>query len=224
MLLLTSTIRFPEIALATRDAHKLRGYFGNLFMDKSPLLHNHFKDGSLVFKYPLVQYKVVNNIPILIGLNEGAELLTSLFLQIRELKIEDKSYFINYKNIENKKVDTGVKDDLFNYKFVTLWMGLNQKNFPSYKILKKENDTEAINEMFKSILKGNILSFFKSINYTEAERINVLPKFKEKKTKFKGIDMIAFEGEFTANVNLPDLIGLGKSVSRGFGTIIKVQK
>ncbi|MCX6164219.1 MAG: DNA repair protein, partial [Ignavibacteriae bacterium] len=98
MLILTSTIRFPEIALATRDAHKLRGYFGNLFMEKSPLLHNHFRDGSLVFKYPLVQYKVIDSIPILLGLNEGAELLTSLFLQIRELKIEDKSFFFFFKN------------------------------------------------------------------------------------------------------------------------------
>jgi hypothetical protein len=191
-------------------------------MDKSPLLHNHFKDGSLVFKYPLVQYKVVDNIPILLGLNEGAELLTSLFLQIRTLKIENKDYIINYKNIENKKCDTGVKNDLFRYKFVTLWMGLNQKNFPPYRTLRKENDTVAINEMFKSILKGNILSYFKSINYTETERINVLPELKEKKTKFKGIEMVAFEGEFTTNVSLPDLIGLGKSVSRGFGAIIKL--
>lgn len=221
MQILTSTIRFPEIALATRDAHKLRGYFGNLFMDKSQLLHNHFNDGSLIFKYPLVQYKVIDNIPILLGLNEGAELLTSLFLQIRYLKIEGKDYLINYKNIENKKIDTGVKQDLFRYKFVTLWMGLNQKNYPAYKELKKKNDLESINEMFKSILKGNILSFFKSINYTELEKINVLPELKEKKTQFKGIDMLAFEGGFTTNVKLPDLIGLGKSVSRGFGTVLK---
>jgi len=30
-------IRFPEINLRTRDAHKLRGYFGNLFKEKSEL-------------------------------------------------------------------------------------------------------------------------------------------------------------------------------------------
>lgn len=219
MQILTSTIRFPEIALTTRDAHKLRGYFGNLFKEHSVLLHNHYSSGESVFKYPLVQYKVVDNIPILIGLNEGAELLTSLFLKIKELKIEDNIYTINYKNIENKKVDIGVKTDLYKYKFVTLWMGLNQKNHTPYKILKNENDVNSINELFKSILKGNILSFFKSVNYTETERINVLPDFKEKSTKFKNIDMLAFDGEFTVNVMLPDYLGLGKSVSRGFGSI-----
>ncbi|MDZ7377081.1 MAG: CRISPR-associated endonuclease Cas6, partial [candidate division KSB1 bacterium] len=29
-------------------------------------------------------------------------------------------------------------------------------------------------------------------------------------------------GKFRANLELPNLIGLGKSVSRGFGTIIKI--
>ena len=54
-----TTIRFPEIALRTRDAHKLRGYFGNLFQEHSPLLHNHWEDGTSRYAYPLVQYKVV---------------------------------------------------------------------------------------------------------------------------------------------------------------------
>ena len=94
MNLITSTIRFPEIALATRDAHKLRGYFGNLFKEHSLLLHNHYETGESAFQYPLVQYKVIDKIPILIGIQEGAELLTSLFLKIKELKIEEKYYRI----------------------------------------------------------------------------------------------------------------------------------
>jgi hypothetical protein len=34
--------------------------------------------------------------------------------------------------------------------------------------------------------------------------------------------MIAFEGMFEINAMLPDWIGLGKQVSRGFGTIQRV--
>jgi hypothetical protein len=72
-------IRFPEIQLATRDAHKLRGYFGNMFQEYSPLLHNHLESGESAYRYPLVQYKVINRIPTLVGLNEGADLLINLF-------------------------------------------------------------------------------------------------------------------------------------------------
>ncbi|HEY5122460.1 MAG TPA: CRISPR-associated endonuclease Cas6 [Ignavibacteria bacterium] len=222
MHILTSIVRFPEISLLTRDAHKLRGYFGNLFKEHSELLHNHFKDGSLVFKYPLVQYKVIENIPVLIGLNEGAELLTSLFLNIKELKIEEKLYPINYKNIGNKKCDIGAVDYLIKYEFKTLWMGLNQDNYIKYLKLKLNYDFDLINDLFVNILKGNILSFFKSVHYHEEKKIMLLSNLKEKKTKFKGNDMLAFEGGFTANVLLPEFIGLGKSVSRGFGAIIKI--
>src|SRR3989337_1593190 len=93
-------IRFPDIRLATRDAHKLRGYFGELFKERSPLLHNHFEDGSLRYKYPLVQYKVVNEVPMLVGLNDGAKLLTELFLKIQELNINGHTYPVFQKNLD----------------------------------------------------------------------------------------------------------------------------
>lgn len=71
--MLQTTISFPSISLQTRDAHKLRGYFGNLFKENSPLMHNHFQDGSVKYAYPMVQYKVVNQMLMLVGHNEGAE-------------------------------------------------------------------------------------------------------------------------------------------------------
>lgn len=220
MLLLTSIIRFPEISLLTRDGHKLRGYFGNLFKERSPLLHNHFDDGSLIFKYPLVQYKVVENIPMLVGLNEGAELLTSLFLSIKELDIDSYIYPVNFKNIENKKFDISLGNELNEYRFATLWMGLNQDNHKKYLLYKERADENGPEIILKKILIGNILSFYKYTGYTVMEKIMLISHLKEKQANFKGKQMIAFEGYFTTNAVLPEYIGLGKSVSRGFGTII----
>ncbi len=91
-------IKFPEIELRTRDAHKLRGYFGNFFKEHSPLLHNHFEDGSLRYAYPLVQYKVIEHTPYLVGLAEGAKLLIELFLKIKEIDLEGEHYPILSKN------------------------------------------------------------------------------------------------------------------------------
>lgn len=213
----TTTIKFPEIKLKTRDAHKLRGYFGNLFKENSALLHNHFDDGSLRYKYPLVQYKVVDNIPVLLGLNEGGELLISLFLKISELNIAGDVFPVFHKNIENKKEKVEILDDLFSYQFKTLYMGLNQKN---HKIYIEGNNAEK-NFLLKKTLTANILSFFKGIDYHANEKIMLTAELKEKKTKFKDKTMIAFTGGFTTNVMLPDFIGLGKAVSRGFGCIIK---
>ena len=97
-------IRFPEIELRTRDAHKLRGYFGNLFREKSELLHNHMGNGELKYEYPKVQYKVLDGTPVLVGIREGAELLTQLFLKIRELNIDGRVFPVHQKNIEARQV------------------------------------------------------------------------------------------------------------------------
>ena len=82
-----TTITFPEIVLRVRDGHKLRGYFGNVFREHSELLHNHFADGSPQYRYSLVQYKVIDRVPMLVGLGEAAALLIELFLKIKVLDI-----------------------------------------------------------------------------------------------------------------------------------------
>ena len=212
-------IKFPEIKLQTRDAHKLRGYFGTLFKQQSPILHNHYEDGRFRYKYPGVQYKVIYNIPTLIGINEGANLLPRLFLRIKELDISGKYYSISSKNIEMRSEKTGYSDQLHQYKFETLWMALNQKNYPKYQRLKTESEKEA---MLNAILVGHILSFFRNtgIELSSNERLMTKVLVQEKSTLFKENRMIAFTGSFVVNAQLPAEIGLGKAVSRGFGTIL----
>lgn len=209
-------IRFPEIQLATRDAHKLRGYFGTLFQEHSPLLHNHLETGESAYRYPMVQYKVLDGVPTLVGLNEGADLLISLFLKIKELKIGVCIYPVLQKNIESKTVNIGLCEDLHAYCFKTLWMALSQRNYAEYM----SGTGEQQSKLLKSILTGNILSFFKSINYRADANVMVNLKIAaERETQFKNNAMLAFEGSFVTNVLLPQYVGLGKSVARGFGTL-----
>lgn len=212
-------IKFPEIKLQTRDAHKLRGYFGNLFKEHSPILHNHYEDGRFRYKYPSIQYKVVQNVPMLIGIGEGAELLPQLFLKIKELDISGKKYAIGSKNIEVRHEETGYSAQLHEYSFATLWMALNQKNYPKYQNLKTTTEKET---MLNAIIVGHILSFFRNtgIELDTNERLMAKVNLQEKSTLFKENKMVAFTGTFIVNVKLPSEIGLGKSVSRGFGTII----
>lgn len=212
-------IRFPEIKLRTRDAHKLRGYFGSLFREKSELLHNHMENGKLRYEYPKVQYKVIDNVPVLVGLQEGSELLTDLFLKIRELKIDDRIYPVHQKNIEARQTEPGASVSPHTYRFETLWMGLNQKNHSRYieaNALERE-------KMLEKILVGNCLSFFKSMGLFVEVRLEARGSFSKRNTRFKNARMLAFDGVFELNAALPDFIGLGKQVSRGFGTIKKIE-
>jgi len=210
-----SIIQFPDIELQTRDAHKLRGYFGNLFIEHSPLLHNHYQDGSARYAYPLVQYKVIDKMPLLVGFQEGAELLVSLFLKIREIKISGQNYPVLAKNIQQKQYELTVNQQLYNYRFKTLWMALNQENHHKYMLLGENEKISFLNRQ----LQNNILSFYKGLSFRTSERIMAITRVNEKQTLFKDQPMLAFDGEFTTNAFIPEMAGIGKAVSRGFGTV-----
>lgn len=215
-----TTLSFPEIHLQTRDAHKLRGYFGTLFQEHSPLLHNHYDEGKLVYRYPLVQYKVLNHIPTLVGAGEGAKLLIDLFLKIKELKIHDKVYPLLSKNLRAENVEIGLVDDLISYEFRTLWMALNQKNYHTY--IRKTAEEQ--NAQLKNTLIANILSFYKGVGLRLQANERILAKIQveEKTTMFKNQRMLGFVGSFTTNALVPNHIGLGKSPARGFGTVFQI--
>ena len=216
-----TTVTFTEIALRTSDAHKLRGYFGNLFREHSPLLHNHYADGTFKYAYPLVQYKVLQKTPTLIGLNEGATLLAQLFLKIRELDIDRNGvrehFAVLSKHIRHEQVPIGLSEDLHCYRFETLWMALNQANFQDYR----QRNTPERQAQLKRVLINQILNLFREVGIwlQPHERVMVSLDVKERVTQFKNRTMVAFTGGFTANVILPDGLGLGKAVSRGFGSI-----
>ncbi len=215
-----TTITFPEIALRTRDGHKLRGYFGELFKEHSPLLHNHLEDGKLRYAYPLVQYKVLDRVPTLVGLGEGATLLAQLFLRIRELDIEGDVFPVLAKHIRHEQAGVGPVDDLLTYRFQTLWMALNQDNYREHLDL----DDDGRRQQLQRILRNNILAFLKSADAFRPDMERVLVKLNLRAvthTQFKNQSMLGFTGSFVTNVQLPDGVGLGKSVSRGFGTIIR---
>jgi hypothetical protein len=213
-------LTFPELHLPTRSAHHLRGYFGQLFREHSPLLHNHLESGELRYAYPLVQYKVLDGVPVLVGLGEGAELLVDLFLRIHELNIDGKVYPLHHKDLKCDEAEAGYSDALHRYVFRTLWMALNQRNYAEFMRLSPTEQQERL----PVLLRNQILAAFKGMGVwlEPGQRILTQVQARRKSTRFKDQQMTTFDGEFTTNAVLPKWIGIGKAVSRGFGTVEKV--
>ena len=210
-------LTFPELRLAVRDAHKLRGYFGNVFQEHSPLLHNHLEGGGLRYAYPLVQYKVIHGVPTLLGINEGAELLLDLFLRITSIDIDGQSYPLHTKNLECREAEAAYSEELWAYRFSTLFMALNQNNFERYLQLGAAERRKELNRL----LRNHLLAALKGMGVwlEPNQRIFADANLEQHSTQFKNRRMLAFSGEFRTNLILPPLLGIGKAVSRGFGAI-----
>jgi hypothetical protein len=192
---------------------KLRGFFANKFNEI--LFHNHSENGNFRYGYPLIQYKVIKNRPVIIGINDGADLIVKYFLDIDNIQLGNK----NFKNptgnlkIENEELKIA-ENERYIYEFQSPWLGLNQNNYKKYMQLENKN------EFLKSKLVGNILSFAKGINWWIDKKINIDDfEFVEFKVNYKNRNLQGFKGRFITNIKLPNNIGLGKSVSKGFGRI-----
>lgn len=209
---------YKDLNIDKKQIPMIRGFFGNKYKDID-FMHNHDGNNKLFYRYPLVQYKVIENNPALIGIKEGAKTLKSqnIFLE-DEIQLGDNILISNQQCVSNDLCLFGESDILQEYKFLTPWIALNQKNISKYKnvdIIDKE-------ELLKSILIGNILSMCKGLGYTVENKLKVKLDVKETCVNLKGTKMLAFTGGFIVNFEIPDYLAIGKSISRGFGTIKKV--
>jgi len=207
-----------NFAFNPRMAEKIRGYFGNLYKN-DPLFHQHINDDKLFYRYPRIQYKVIEGIPYVIGLEEGAESLKKKFMEIHELRLEDQEYEVFEKSMEIEEVNFGTAEHQIQYRFLTPWYALNQENYKKY--LKIGSQVKRV-LLLKRILIGNLLSLSKSLEEVVADQIVVRDiSLSEYNFNLDNLSILGFLGEFQVNFEIPNYLGLGKSVSRGFGTVIK---
>ena len=103
----------------------------------------------------------------------------------------------------------------------TPWIGLNEKNYAKY--LRIKHNRRLVNDLLRRILIGNIISMCKAVRYVAESKIEAVLDLREsgKLEIKKGVEMIAFEGKFEVNFEIPDFWGIGKFSARGYGTVIK---
>lgn len=201
------------------DASKLRGFFATSFNEYS-LLHQHVNVDELIYKYPLIQYKMLHQTPLVLGIEDGADVLKEIYDKFDEIKIAQRKYAIVERGITLKLEEFGCTDDILSYRFATPWIALSQNNHQRYRDYNREERKE----LLRSIMVGNILSASKGLGYVVTERIKLdIGRIEEEMCTLKGTSVIGFRGEFMANFMIPDFMGLGKSVSRGFGTIERLK-
>ena len=96
---------------------------------------------------------------------------------------------------------------------------MNRENYEKYREIKDWKEKKGF---LNGILVGNILSMCKSLDYVVTSKLYVHSRLDDEQVEYKGVPLIGFTGEFRVNFVIPDYMGLGKSVSRGFGTVKRV--
>lgn len=211
-------VEFTANRLKRSDIPRLRGYLARRF-PKYNLIHNHLENGKFRYGYPQIQFKVIDSIPIIIGIGEGLAIVKEVFEDVNELKIQSRRQHVWEKSITLRDEEFGLSRDYYKYHFLSPWMALKEENFETFKGLNAFEQQVFL----KHILRENLKTISKGFGYQipEVEQILVEGYFKPRLMNFKNIKMLCFTGDFTVNFLIPDYLSIGKQVARGFGTIKK---
>jgi hypothetical protein len=200
-------------------AGKVRGFVGNRFKNRI-LLHNHIGPDKQGYLYPRIQYRTYNGMIKIIAIEEGVEEIEFLKENLDHLDLDGKKYHIIKKKTDYKEKNFGIRNSRCVYKLIDPWLALNSNNYKQFKDLPENRRRKKLS----SILIGNIISLSKSLAYNVSDDLSVVTDFYQtnRAVYMNGNRMIAFLGMFTINFQMPDFWGIGKSVSKGFGTIIRL--
>ncbi len=213
-------ICYAFIDLDNDDDHEirsssLRGFFGNNFIDDIEF-HHHIEN-SFFYNYPLIQYKRIDDRPVVLGIEKYSQII---FNTISKVEYITNSYGkrIKINNVELKTRTFYIKQiETKTYKFQNPWIALNSENFKKFLSISLPKKI-----FLENILIGNILSMLKGLGiFIDFKLSIIIQDILPSPIILNNNSFIAFKAIFSANILLPDYIGLGKSVSKGFGTIFE---
>ena len=140
----------------------MRGAIAELYPNEM-LLHQHYEDGTVKYNYPFVQYKLTQGKCLIVGIEDGAKVISNLNLVGEMITLSHKEYKILKKDVSLQESPFGLKKPMLSYSFLTPWLALNEKNYEKYQMLRSWGRKK---ELLEKILIGNIISMSKSLGYT----------------------------------------------------------
>lgn len=186
------------------------------------LFNHHLDDTKYYYHYPLVQYKSIHQRPAILCLGEGVDEIHKLFNKSTwEINLKGKRMDLIIDKLDLGNTLLNVWERTYDYS-LNKWLALSEDNFSKFKGI---SDKMKQTEMLEHILTGNILAFAKGVDWhiDKEIKLRITEIKRTHNLKYKNTFLLAFDVDFSTNVFLPNYIGLGKSVSHGFGVVRQVR-
>jgi len=193
---------------------ELRSFFYKKLTEYT-ILHKDSAAG-FIHRYHVVQCKQIKSMLIVIGISQGADLLQEISGGEEEFRIGENTCIISGRDKEIRNEAFSISDKIHTYEFLTPWLALNQQNAKKFYDLKGKPERDAF---MQKILAGNLNTLAKSLDYDLPAPLTGESRVRFKRERIHQENVMVFIGTFSTNLRIPDYLGIGQSVSLGFGTI-----
>jgi len=211
----TVTVRLVTDKPVKKTPYQVKGVFINQFGDDPiiPLLNGQYRKK---FLYPRVQVKILNEQIYLVGLSKSVDSILSLSEKFDSLDFGNITFKVNDINVIEQTDILTPSNHPMRYRFLSPWVALNPATHKRYKVLDNSGKIKFLSQL----LTHNILFLGKEMGldidtkiYTWLSLSSLSPDPIGEK------NWGSFNGSFKTNIILPNYIGLGNGITRGFGTI-----
>ena len=218
-------IRSVSVRLITdkpvkKTPYQVKGVFFKHFPnnDVIPMLNGEYRKEYL---YPRVQVKIINEQIYLVGINEGVDSILSLCKEIKELDFGNITFKVNDLDTEQQEDIMTLSNNPIKYQFVSPWVALNPSTNGRFKGLNRSGRIKYLSQL----LTKNILFLGEEIGVNIDKKVFTwlsLSSLNPKSVCEKKWG--SFSGSFKINFVLPNYIGLGNGITRGFGAIYRLDE
>jgi len=176
-------------------------------------------DGKVLHRYPALHCKMVKGELMVIGICLGAGFLDDVTDGDRELGTDDLSCTILARDEEIRNEEFGIDGKLHHYEFLTPWLALNQQYAKKFYDLSGKPARDAFME---KLLLSHLNTLAKSLDYPLPGPITCTAKVKFLRERIGRENVIVFLGKFSTSLRIPGYLGIGQSVSQGYGTVREI--
>ncbi len=194
-------------------ADHLRGALAAIRPDLD-LLHQHGAEG-LIYRAPRVIYRVLGGAPTVIAVEEGVEAAFGLNLVGRTVRLGNTERCVIDLTLRVSRERLGERETPQNYRFLQPWLALNQENHRRFARMNIEQRRNFLNRQ----IVNNCLSLAKSFDVRLTNRLKAETNLRPVLVRHKNVPMLGFLGTIRMNFDIPDGLGVGKTVSKGFGGV-----
>ena len=178
-----------------------------------PMLNGSYREK---FLYPRVQVKILNEQIYIVGIGEGAKPIKEVLNKLKTLNFGNITFDISDIELEESKKKFTPSTKPVRYSFMTPWVALNHSTGKKYSHLNNKDRVNYLNKL----LGQNIVFISRDLGieledniFTKINLSTFVPK------KLEENNWASFDGEFETNFILPNYIGIGNGITRGYGTL-----
>jgi hypothetical protein len=192
----------------------------NKKMAEYTALHQNDTAG-FIHRYPVLQCKQVRSDLMVTGICQGADCLCRITHDHTLLGDGESACRITARDPAIRSEPFGISAIPGTYEFLTPWMALNQQNAKKFYDLngKPQRDT-----FMQKLLTTHLNTLAKSLDYKITVPITCGAKVRFRRDRIGRENVMVFLGKFQTNLDIPDYLGIGLSVSQGYGTIKRIME